>query len=221
MTNVLPKNAKRITTKQLEKLRKQKDKPKIIKDFDAIPLFKPLTDKKGNILREKIGEHPKTGMDILETCLVLDRKAMTKRDNLLQIERIEQREKPENIIYKKVDKINPNTGKVTQEIRSTRVKDENSEDYIAPKIDTSLNLNSTKKGIKVIERETFSHFDYKLGKKVPVYKKTWIIQEREGLGNALDGEDSIPENVNITQGKIEVLKPKPFKPNVIIRKKSV
>lgn len=209
MTIVLPKNAKRITTKQLEKLRKQKDKPKIIKDFDAVPLFKPLTDKKGNIVK-----------DNNETCLVLDRQAMTKRDNLLQIERIEQREKPENIIYKKVDKINANTGKVTQEIRSTRVKDENSEDYIAPKIDTSLNFNATKKEIKVIERETFSHFDHKLGKKIPVYKKTWIIQEREGLDNALAGENSIPENVNITQGKIEVLKPKPFKPNVILRKKS-
>lgn len=210
----LPKNAKRITQKQLENLRKQKDKPKIIKDFDAIPLFKPLTDKKGNIVK-----------DDNETCLILDRKAMTKRDNLLQIERIEQRTKPENIIYKKVDKINPNTGKVSQEIRSTRVKDENSEDYIASKIDTSLNLNATKKEIKVIEQEVFSHVKItKQGNKTiktPIYKKTWTIQEREGLNNALVGENSIPDNVNITLGKIEVLKPKPFKPNVILRKKSV
>lgn len=217
----LPKNAKRITLKQLDKLRKQKDKTKIIKDFDAIPLFKPLTDKKGNILREKVGEHPKTGMDIYETCLVLDRQAMNKRNNLLQIERIEQREKPETIVYKKVDKINANTGKISQEVRSTRVKNENADDYIAPRIDTSLNFNATKKEIKVMERETFSHFDHKLGKKIPVYKKIWIIQEREGLDNALTGENSIPDNVKITQGKIEVLKPKPFKPNVILRKKSV
>jgi hypothetical protein len=50
-----------------------------------------LTDKKGNIIKEVVGQ-TKQGEDIVKTVTILDRQAMSKRENLLQLERKEQRE---------------------------------------------------------------------------------------------------------------------------------